>query len=139
MKKTITSILLVITCLFSLVSCGNSADNVSLWENATYLEDTVLGEGEKTFVLEVTAEEKTVAFTIKTNEKTVGAALFEQGLIEGERGEYGLYTKVVNGITADFDVNKRYWAFYINGEYATAGVDTTEITEGTVYQLVYSK
>ena len=138
MKKSTISILLLIICLLGLVSCGNSADN-ALWESATYLEDTTLGEGAKTFILEVTAEDKTVAFTIKTDEKMVGAALFEQGLIEGEQSQYGLYTKVVNGITADFDVNKRYWAFYIDGEYATAGVDTTEITEGTVYQLVYTK
>ena len=139
MKKTIISTLLVIICLFSLISCGNQTTDNNLWETATYSEDTVLGEGEKTFLLEVTAEEKTVTFTVKTDKETVGAALAEQELIVGEQSEYGLYTKVVNGITADFDVNKRYWAFYIDGEYATSGVDTTKITEGTTYQLVYSK
>jgi len=65
--------------------------------------------------------------------------LIEHGLIDGDEGPYGLYVKVVNGMTADYDVDKSYWSFYINGEYAMTGVDATEITEGTTYQLVYTK
>ena len=45
----------------------------------------------------------------------------------------------INGITADYDVDQTYWAFNIGGEYAMTGVDQTEITEGTVYQLVRTK
>ena len=63
----------------------------------------------------------------------------EHGLIAGEEGDYGLYVKVVNGITADYDVDQSYWAFYIDGDYAMSGVDTTAITEGVTYQLVYTK
>ena len=29
----------------------------------------------------------------------------------------------------------KYWAFYVNGEYAVSGVDTTEITEGGLYEF----
>ncbi|MBR6510019.1 MAG: DUF4430 domain-containing protein [Clostridia bacterium] len=143
MKKTIKqtlSIALVIICIFSLASCGgNSKTETGLWENATYLEDTEFGKGEKTALVEVKAEEKTVKFTINTDKKTVGDALSEHNLIEGEDGEFGLYIKVVNGITADYDVDKSYWAFYVDGEYATSGVDTTEIKEGVTYQLEYTK
>ncbi|MDD5953930.1 MAG: DUF4430 domain-containing protein [Firmicutes bacterium] len=39
----------------------------------------------------------------------------------------------VNGITADWDTEKAYWAFYIDGEYAQTGVDATEITAGATY------
>ncbi len=137
--KKILSFLLAILCLFALVSCGKVTDGSGLWENAIYLEDTTLGDGEKTLVTEVTAGEKTVTFTIKTDETTVGAALSEQQLLEGEQGAYGLYVKKVNGITADFDADQSYWAFYIDGEYATAGVDTTEIKEGVTYQLTYTR
>ena len=142
MKKTIKStisIVLVILCFFTLTACGNSVDQTGLWENATYLKDTQLGEGAKTVVVEVKAAEQTVTFTVKTDEKTVGAALLENKLIAGEQGEYGLYIKTVNGITADYDVDKSYWAFYVDGEYATSGVDTTEIKEGVTYQLAYTK
>lgn len=142
MKKTIKqtlSVALIIICLFSLAACGNSEAKTGVWENATYLEDTELGKGEKTALVEVKAEDQTVKFTINTDKKTVGAALLEHELIEGEDGEFGLYIKVVNGITADYDIDKSYWAFYVDGEYANSGVDTTEIKEGVTYQLEYTK
>ena len=137
-KSTISVVLLII-CLFSLVACGNSVDKTGLWENATYTEDTQLGEGTKTAIVQVKAEEQIITFTLKTDKDTVGDALFENKLIDGEESEYGLYVKVVNGITADYDKDKSYWAFYVDGEYATSGVDTTKIAEGVTYQLAYTK
>ncbi len=141
MKKLIhstISIALALVFMLCIVSCAPS-DNEGLWNEAKYLTDTELGEGGETLVVEVVAEDKLVTFTIHTDEDTVGAALMEHGLLEGEAGNYGLYVKVVNGITADYDVNQSYWAFYINGEYAMTGVDGTEITEGAIYQLEYTK
>ncbi len=142
MRKIINSsvsILLALVCIFSFTACANSVDKTGVWESATYLKDTELGKGEKTIVVEVTAEEKTVTFTVNTDKKTVGDALIEHGLIDGDEGDYGLYIKVVNGITADYDVDKSYWAFYIDGEYATSGVDTTDISEDVTYRLEYAK
>ena len=78
-------------------------------------------------------------FKIKTEEKTVGAALLGVGLIEGENSEYGLYVKKVNGITADYDTDGTYWAFYINGQYATSGVDKTDIEPGASYEFKIEK
>ena len=43
--------------------------------------------------------------------------------------------KTVNGITADYDTDGVYWAFYVNGEYASTGVDSTPITQGDAYSL----
>lgn len=158
-KRTVISVILALICLISLVACGNTAENTTteapaadsttaestaaessdLWSRATYTEDKEFGDGAKTVICEVKAEEKTVTFTVKTDKTTVGEALLEHQLIAGDEGPYGLYIKQVNGITADYDVNQRYWAFYIDGEMAMTGVDGTEITEGVTYQLVYSK
>ena len=138
MKSTLAAVLVVI-CLFSLAACGNTASQTALWETATYLKDTELGQGAKTVVVAVKAEEQIVTFTVHTDETTVGDALLEHELIAGDESEYGLYVKAVNGITADYDVDKSYWAFYVGDDYATAGVDATEIKEGVTYQLVYSK
>ena len=141
MKKTvksIVSILLSLMFIVTLASC-NTVDAIGLWENATYLRDMEFGNGEKTVVVEVKAGEEQITFTVNTDESTVGAALLEHELIAGESSRYGLYVKVVNGITADYDVDMSYWAFYINGEYAMTGVDSTEITEGAVYRLEYTK
>ena len=141
MKKTIKStisIALSLLFLLSLVAC-NTVDKTGAWENATYLKDKELGKGSKTIVVEVEAEDQKVAFTIHTDKDTVGDALMEHDLIEGEEGAYGLYVKKVNGITADYDTDKHYWALYIDGEYAMSGVDSTEVKDGVTYRLVRTK
>lgn len=105
---------------------------------AEYVE--VLGEGSKQFnfgVYDLDGAE--TWFEIHTDDDTVGAALLELGLIEGDEGPYGLYVKTVNGITADYDKDKVYWAFYVNDDYAASGVDTTEIEEGAVYSFRLAK
>ena len=139
MKKTVislTSLALTLIFIVSLVSCGAPED---LWKTATHLEDAAFGEGATTVQVEVKAKDKSVTFTIKTDKKTLGDALLEHDLIAGEEGAYGLYVKVVNGITADYDVDQSYWSFYKNGEYMMTGVDVTEIANGEHYELVYTK
>ena len=152
LKRTLSALLIVL-CLFCFTACGQaepqteapatqteqSVTETGLWATATYTQDTSLGEGANTVAVEVKAEDKSVTFTVNTDKSTVGDALLEHGLIDGDNSEYGLYVKVVNGITADYDVDQSYWAFYIDGEYAMTGVDTTDITEGAAYQLVYTK
>ena len=142
MKKFIKStilLLLSVLLVVSLVACGNTVKKEGLWESATYREDTELGEGAKTAIVEVKVEDEAVVFTIHTDKDTVGDALVEYELISGEEGAYGLYIKTVNGITADYDVDQSYWAFYIDGEYAMTGVDGTKIDESARYTLEYAK
>ncbi len=138
-SKSLLTILLAAAFVLCFAACGKKDERSGLWEQATYVADTEFGEGVRMAIVEVEAGERTVKFTVHTDETTVGAALLENDLIAGEEGEYGLYIKEVNGITADYDVDQSYWAFYIDGEYAVSGVDTTEITEGAVYRLAYTK
>ena len=152
--RSLLSLLLVLALALSLAACStpekqstsNSTNETpapvqktGIWENATYLENTELGVGAKTITVEVKAEGQSVTFTVKTDKSTVGEALLELGLIAGDAGQYGLYVKTVNGMLADYDVDQTYWAFYINGEYAMTGVDTTEILEGDTYCLERTK
>ena len=103
-------------------------------------DDNVLGEGENQFTFKVVDKEgNETVFTVNTDKKIVGEALLDLGLIEGEDGDFGLYVKKVNDITADYDVDQTYWAFYINGEYAMTGVDTTDIVAGATYMLAKQK
>ena len=109
-------------------------------DSASASDVTVLGEGTKQFAfLVVDGEGNETAFEIHTDKENVGEALLDLGLIEGEDGAYGLYVKTVNGITVDYDKDKAYWAFYVNGEYAVSGVDTTAITEGDTYSFKVEK
>lgn len=101
---------------------------------AVQMEMTPLGEGQTQFAFVVVdADGNETAFDIHTDQKTVGEALLELELIAGDDSEYGLYVKTVNGITADYDTNGTYWAFYINEEYASTGVDATDIVPGSTY------
>lgn len=101
---------------------------------------TVLGEGAQQFIFNVTDKDGNEAnFEIHTDKETVGAALLDLGLIAGEEGDYGLYVKTVNGITADYDIDQTYWAFYINGEYAMTGVDATPVEAGASYSFKVEK
>lgn len=103
-------------------------------------EATVLGEGKTSFdFMVIDSEGKETNFKIHTDKKTVGDALSELKLIDGEEGDYGLYVKTVNGITVDYDKDGEYWAFYINDKYAQTGVDTTNIKDGDSYSLVVEK
>lgn len=103
-------------------------------------DSNVLGEGENQFTFKVVdIDGNETVFTINTDKTTVGDALLELELIEGDDSEYGLYVKKVNGILADYDVDGTYWAFYVNGEYAMSGVDTTEIENGAEYSFKVEK
>lgn len=105
-------------------------------EASDQTEATVLGEGDTVFYVSVTDKEGAETdFEIRTDKETVGEALLDLGLIEGEEGDYGLYVKTVNGITADYDKDGVYWAFYINGELASTGVSSTAVTEGEQYSF----
>ena len=144
-SKLVLSLLLAVVLAATCTACSKKTESPAiveksgLWANATYQADTEFGQGEKTVVVEVKADDNSVKFTVHTDETTVGAALMAHDLIAGDMGDYGLYVKVVNGITADYDVDQSYWAFYIDDEYAMTGVDTTEIAEGATYKLEYTK
>ncbi|NBI58393.1 DUF4430 domain-containing protein [Lachnospiraceae bacterium] len=112
----------------------DEADSEAADDDQADTEGNVLGEGETQFPFTVVDQEgEETLFEIHTDKETVGEALQDVGLIEGEEGEYGLFVKTVNGITADYDKDGVYWAFYVNGEYAAEGVDSTKITEGDTY------
>lgn len=97
---------------------------------------TELGKGERSFFFNVTdADGNVTKFIVKTDELVVGTALTNLNLIDGEQGEFGLYVKTVNNITVDYDTDGKYWAFYVNGAYASSGVDTTNVEAGATYEF----
>ena len=134
---------LMVAMALSTVGCNGSKDSGAASGDAgaqagaeVQREGGELGEGSKEFALTVTDKDgNETQFEIHTDKETVGEALQELNLIDGEEGEYGLFVKTVNGITADYDADGVYWAFYVNGEYAASGVDVTQITEGDSYAL----
>ena len=137
MKKAVNIILGLALCIV-LVSCGANVSQ-NIWGSATYTENQEIGTGEKTITVDVLAEEKTVEFTVHTDKETLGDALLEYELIAGDKGAYGLYVKVVNGIYADYNTTKSYWGINKNGESLMTGVDAEKIADGDNYEFIYTK
>lgn len=131
---------LIAAMALSITGCNGSASKDAPSEAGTDVtvrtEGGVLGKGDTVFPFTVVDKEGSeTQFEIHTEKETVGEALMELGLIVGEEGGYGLFVKTVNGITADYDKDGVYWAFYVNDEYASTGVDSTKITEGESYSF----
>lgn len=154
----ILSMMLIVAMAFSMTACGDNnqekpnTEGLSQTggtqqdsqsgnaENDTQKDKSVLGEGATVFDFVVVDKDgNETKFEIHTDKTTVGEALLELKLIEGEEGAYGLYVKKVNGITADYDVDQTYWAFYINGEMAMTGVDVTDVEAGATYSFKVAK
>lgn len=116
---------------------GTKAETGNGSEAASSQSDsTVLGEGSISFPFTVVDQDgNETQFEIHTDQSVVGDALSELELIAGDESEYGLYVKTVNGITLDYDTDGKYWAFYVNGEYAATGVDSTPVVEGESYSF----
>ena len=142
-KKLLSFILcMVLIAAMALIASGcnaNKNDPADTTEQPK-VEATKLGEGQTSFYFTVVEKDgNETRFEIHTDKTTVGEALLELNLIEGQAGNPGFYVKKVNGITADYDVDKTYWAFYVNGEYAVSGVDTTTIEAGATYTFKVEK
>ena len=136
-KKILCAVLVAVMAL-SVTGCGVAKPT----ETPTQSDSgrVVKGEGTTVFNFDVCdLEGTTTQFEIHTDKTTVGDALLELGLIEGNPSEYGLFVKKVNGIEADYDKDQTYWAFYINGEYAMSGVDSTEIDVESTYAFKVEK
>lgn len=129
--------MLALSLLLAFCAC-NQVSPEEKWKNATYPHDRSFGEGAITIALEVKVEENSVTFTVHTDEENLADALLEHGIIEGESGEFGLYVKKVNGITADYDVDGSWWNLQKNG-VDTLGASSVTISDGEHYEFVYTK
>ncbi len=131
-------VVLVAALALNISGCGSKTDKetVPAQTEAVSASGNVLGEGATVFSVVVTdTEGKETSFEIHTDKETVGEALLNVGLIAGEDSEFGLYVTTVNGTTLDWDKDQKYWAFYIDGEYAQTGVDSTTVDPGTEYSF----
>lgn len=80
-------------------------------------------------------------YNVKTDAEYLRQAMEEtEGLdFSGDESEYGMMVTVVNGVTADYNVDQSYWAFYVNGDYCNFGIDEQPVTDGDVFKIEYTK
>lgn len=135
-KKILSMLVCVVLVILALgmIGCGSKKKEAEGSGTAVVTDGAKLGEGSKTFKLSITDAEGTeLKADVSTDKETVGEALLELGVIDGEEGDYGLYITTVNGVTVEYEKDGKYWAFYIDGQYAMEGADLTEINEGSEY------
>lgn len=124
--KKIVALLLALVLAMTLMACGGEKEPSATTELKKFTVTVVHSDGtEKTFTYESGAE-------------NLGPVLQEEGLIKGEDDVYGLVITEVDGEEAIYDRDKAYWAVYVGEEYGLNGIDTTPITDGGVYKLVYT-
>lgn len=158
MKRTSKALLMafVCSCALTFTACGSTdketpstsngssavgaADSgeVSLWDNALYKEDAEVGEGAHSVLVEVKIGDRSVTLTVKSDKDNLADMLTENELVEGDNGEYGLYIKKVNGVSADYDIDGAYWGLNKNGEPTPVGASDITVTDGEHYELVYT-
>ena len=146
MKMTKLSKLLLPCFCFVLIAamalslCG-CKDDKAPDTSAPAMSDEVItvGEGENEFTFKVTTDDGSKTYKVLTDKTIVGEALLDNKLIAGDESEFGLYVKSVDGIAADYNKDGKYWAFYVDGQYAMSGAHSTEIEEGKIYEFRIEK
>jgi FlaG/FlaF family flagellin (archaellin) len=98
-------------------------------------------EGSKAITIEVIDnEEQTTTYDVKTDAEYLRQAMEESDMeFSGtESEEYGMMVDTINGLTADYDTDGAYWAFYVDGEYCSYGIDSQPVEDGQDYQIIYT-
>ena len=122
--KKILALILSVLMLLTLAACSTK---------------TVEGDGsaKKFSVTVVHADGSEKKLDYETDAAKLGGFLEEQGLIQSEGADDGMF-HTVDGEKADWNVNQSYWAFYVGEEYAISGIYDTAIEAGAAYKLVYT-
>ncbi len=111
-----------------------AVNNTTSGGNSNTEEPLVLGEGATQIHVQVVFQDGSQKiFTVNTDKENVGDALVEVDLISGEEGKYGWFITTIDGEYHKYEDDRKYWAFYIDGEYANTGVSETPITAGGTY------
>lgn len=90
--------------------------------------------GSKTVTIEVAAPDYSNTHKIKTDAEFLGDALKEEGIIEGEESQYGIFITSVDSIKAD-DSKQQWWCITKGGADVMTGVDVTPIADGDTFEL----
>lgn len=123
-------------------STGRSSENSSQASSQVSSEVSSQPEENQAEDISITlkvvhGDKSTKDFEFSTQAKTLRDALEQEGLISGDEGQYGLFVKTVDGETVD-DGNQEWWCLTKGGEMWTEGVDSTELSDGDVYEFTFT-
>ena len=130
MKSKNSNTKLIVLLIISLVIAGFYLVG-NVWHNQPKEIDSTVStheevQGESDLVYKFEAEQDQTAFEL----------IKQQAKIEYDQYDAGVFITSVNGKEADKD---HYWAFYVNGDYATQAADKTDLDPGDTIKLVFEE
>ncbi len=120
--------LVVLMTFMSLVACGTADTNSD--NNSGSVETKTIS-----ITVTVVAKDKTEkVFNIETEKKTLGDALFEEGLVTEAEHKSGFYS-YIDGVRADYTKDKSWWCFTKGGETVMVGANDLKIADGDTFEI----
>lgn len=93
-------------------------------------------EGSKDVTIEVIDDKgESKKYEIKTDALYLNEAMEEAGITYDAEGTY---VNAVNGVTADYNVDQSYWAFYVNDQYCNFGITEQPVNDGDSFKIEYT-
>lgn len=94
--------------------------------------------GSKNIDVTIVYKDKTEKnYELKTDAEFLADALFEKELITEEEYKSGYYT-VIDGVTADYNVDKSWWCVTKDGEMTNVGMNELALSDGDAYEITYT-
>lgn len=128
LTKVLALSLVVLMTVFSFAACGKADTNSDI-DSGTQENKTI------SITVTVVAKDKTEkVFNIKTDKKNLGDALLEEGLVTEEEHKSGFYNHI-DGIRADYTLDKSWWCFTKGGETVMVGANDLTIADGDKFEI----
>ena len=95
-------------------------------------------KGEKDINVTIVYEDKSEKkFEISTDAENLGQALFEKGLVTEEEYKAGYYQHI-DGVRADYTLDKAWWCVTKGGEMTTVGANDLPIADGDSFEITHT-
>ena len=128
LTKILALTLVVLMTVFSFAACGKADTNSDV--NSGSVETKTIS-----ITVTVVAKDKTEkVFNIETNKKTLGDALFEEGLVTEDEHKSGFYS-YIDGVRADYTLDKCWWSFSKDGKDVMVGANDLKIADGDKFEI----
>jgi hypothetical protein len=95
-------------------------------------------KGDKDITVTIVYKDKTEKeFEISTDAENLGDALLEKGLVTEEEHKAGYYN-TIDGVRADYTLDKAWWCFTQDGEMMTLGANDAPIADGDNFEITHT-
>ena len=94
-------------------------------------------QDEKITVKIVSKDKTEKKIELSADADSLGHALYKEGLVTEEEYKSGFYT-VIDGVRADYTLDKAWWCVTKGGEMTNVGANDLEIVSGDCFEITYT-